>query len=217
MRLRVAELEFSASVAEVGERWVAVQFRAPKLEMHEALLAAAQRRERVLSSDDEREFRIADVSFAYVGSEPWGMHHHTWRLEQIVRLAGGSFHIAGLQLEPYEYREDVSADGVLRFALRASVTDAQLQALAQLSGSVVDVTREDEPARRMLLEGFVHGQSSQHGQAVAFVCTEQIEPRLALAGISTQDLSGVLLRKGILTLTELLDLRRVTDIDAWDL
>src|SRR5205814_3524080 len=90
VRIRVADLEVTASVAEVFDRGLAVTFRAPKPEMHESLLEAAARREHVLSLEDDREFRIADVSFAYVGSEPWGMHHHTWRLEQVVRAYAGA-------------------------------------------------------------------------------------------------------------------------------
>lgn len=187
MRVRVAELEFTASVAEVADRALTIQFRAPKPEMHEQLLqAAANPRARVQSLEDEREWRIADVSFGYVGSEPWGMHHHTWRLALVDRTAAGVVVVAGVELEPYELRVEPTDDGVARLMLRAAVTDAQLAELAPLSGTVVTVQHE-RGEQRMLLERFAWGPSSAHGQAVALVCTD------------------------------LLAFRRVADIDAWEL
>ncbi len=218
MRFRIGDVELTASISEVGERALTIQFRAPKLELHEQLLAAAQQRAGVTSLDDDKEWRIADVSFGYVGSEPWGMHHHTWRLEQVTRVAVGPLRLGDGELQPYDYREETTPDGMLRFALRAAADDSQLRALAQLSGVIVDVQRSDDAQpRRMLLEGFVWGASTAHGQAVALVCTEQVEPRVTLAGASTPDLLGALLRKGLLGPDDVMELRRVQDVDAWEL
>jgi hypothetical protein len=217
VRFRVDELEFSASIQEATERGLTIQFRAPKVEMHEALLEAAARRAHVLSPEDDREWRVADVSFGYVGSEPWGMHHHTWRLEQVGRISGAPLRIADLTFEPYDYREDRGADSVLRFAFRAAASDSNLRALATLSGTVVEVVREQEQ-RRMLLEGFVWGASNKHGQAIALVCSEQLEPRVTASGATSLEAQLLaLLTRNVPHTTELLELRHVQDVDAWDL
>jgi hypothetical protein len=218
VRFRVDDIEFSASVQEVADRGLTIQFRAPKLEMHEALLEAVARRAHVLSLEDEREWRIADVSFGYVGSEPWGMHHHTWRLEQVVRVSGGPLRIADLTFEPYDYREDTAAEGVLRFAFRAAASDSDLRALATLSGTLVEVVRDQEPPRLVLVAGFVWGMSSTHGQAIALVCSEQTEPRVTASGATSLEAQLLaLLARNVPHTTDLLELRHVKDVDAWDL
>jgi len=221
VRFRIGEVELTASVAEVAERALTIQFRAPKIELHEQLLDAARRRAAVLSLEDNREWRVANVSFGYVGSEPWGMHHHTWRLEQVSRVAIDSIRIGDLSLRPYDYREENSKDGSFRFALRAAVTDSDLHHLATLSGTLVEVQRGDlEPrSRRMLLEGFVWGTSTRHGQAVALVCSEELEPRITLAGATSLEprLLALLTQRGALTHAEVLALSEVQDVDAWDL
>jgi hypothetical protein len=210
MRLRIGELEVSASVVEVADRTLTVQFRAPKLALHEQLLEAAGRRTLVASLEDEREWRIDDVNFGYVGSEPWGMHHHTWRLVQVERVVVGTLRLESVELQPYDYREDTDADGLLRFAARAPATDEQLARLARLYGSVLDVQR-NEQTLRMRLEAFVWGPSTPHGQSVAVLCSAQTEPRVTLAGATPLNLSHLLGRD------ELLAQRQVADIDAWDL
>jgi hypothetical protein len=220
VRFRVAELEFTASVAEVGERSLTIQFRAPRMQMHEQLLEAAQQRAHVQSLEDDREWRIANVSFGYVGSEPWGMHHHTWRLEQVSRVAIESIRIGDLPLRLYDYREETSADGTLRFALRAAVTDSELRVLAALTGTRVAVQRDLDPrSRRMLLEGFVWGPSTRHAKAVALVCSEQLEPRVTLAGATSLEprVLALLTQRGVLMHAEVLALCEVQDVDAWDL
>lgn len=210
MRFRVGDIEFTASISEVADRSLTIQFRAPKIEMHEQLLEAAGRRTLVASLEDEREWRIEDVNFGYVGSEPWGMHHHTWRLLQVERVTVGLLRVGGVELQPYDYREDTDSDGIVRFAARAAVGDAELHALAELYGAVVDVERNEQPLR-MRLEGFVWGSSTAHGQAVALLCTEQTEPRVTLASATPLDLAHLLSKD------RLLAQRQVADIDAWDL
>lgn len=185
-----------------------MQFRAPKLEMHEAVLAAAQQHQRggVFSFEDEtqpeREWRVVDSAFAYVGSEPWGVHHHTWRLAQVSRLAVSALRLGDLSLVPYDYREEVTELGVLRVAARAPVDAAALAELGRLVLTRVQVLREgisDEPVS-MLLEGYVWGPSAEHGQAVAVVLSS--EPRVTLAGATpTSDQAT----------------RQVKDLDAWAL
>jgi hypothetical protein len=221
VRFQIGEVNFTASIAEAAERAITIQFRAPKLEMHEQLLQAAHQRANVLSLDDDKEWRVANVSFAYVGSEPWGMHHHTWRLEQVSRVAVGVLRIGDVALQPYDYREETAEDGGFRFALRAAVTDSELRALAALTGTFVEVQRSDLESRprRMLLEGFVWGSSTRHGQAIALVCSEHVEPRVTLAGATPLEprLLALLTQRGALAHAEVLALREVQDVDAWDL
>src|SRR5262245_15354465 len=135
MRVKVGELVFPASVVESGPGSLTIQFRAPKVEMHEQVVAEAQQRARggVFVLDDageaESEWRVDDSGFSYVGTEPWGMHHHTWRIEQVERLALTSLALGALVLVPYEYREELSEAGVLRLAARAAVSEAELDSL----------------------------------------------------------------------------------------
>jgi len=176
--------------------------------MHEAVLRAAleHRRGGVFSSEDdtqpEHEWRVTDSAFAYVGSQPWGVHHHTWRLEQVERLAVSRLLLSDLALEPYEYREETSELGVLRLAARAQASKADLARLEALIGTRLTVVREGISAEpiSMLFEGYVWGPSATHGQSVAVVCSE--EPRVTLAGATpTRDQAA----------------RAVKDIDAWAL
>jgi hypothetical protein len=233
MRFRVGELTFSASVAEASERSLTIQFRAPKLEMHELVLAAAGDRVRggVFSVDDagqpDAEWRVDDSGFTYVGSEPWGMHHHTWRLERVERLAIASLRLGPLELQPYDYREEPDATGQLRLAARAPVSDADLGALSELLGGALEVVRQgiDPTPRQMRLEGYVWGPGSR-GQAAALVCADAAEPRVTLAGATPipAGVEALLVDKGVLTSDDITALRqqqhaarRVADIDAWPL
>src|SRR5215472_3895743 len=188
VRVQVGELSFIASIVDFGERAMTVQFRAPKHDMHEAVLAAARERIRgevFVQPDDgspESEWRIVDSAFAYVGSQPWGVHHHTWRLEQVERLAVSRLLLGDLAFEPYEYREETSELSVLRLAARAQASEADLARLEALIGTRLNVVREGISAEpiSMLFEGYVWGPSATHGQSVAVVCSE--EPRVTLAG-----------------------------------
>lgn len=232
MRFTVGELTFSASVAESSEQSLTIEFRAPKQEMHERVLAAVRERNRggVFSLDDagqpDAEWRVDDSGFTYVGSEPWGMHHHTWRIERVERAAITSLQLGTLVLQPYDYREELDAAGQLRLAARAPVSDADLATLSALT--VIAVIREGISAepRQMRLEGYMWGPGS-HGQAVALVCVDAGEPRVTLAGatpIADGGLEWLLVEKGVLNEDDLATLRqqrhaarRVTDLDGWPL
>src|SRR5262245_10735473 len=172
----------------------------------------------------ESEWRVDDSGFTYVGTEPWGMHHHTWRIEQVERLSLTALVLGPLTLEPYEYREETSEDGGLRLAARAPASDADLAALGALT-SAVAVTRvgiSAEP-RQMLLEGYVWGPSAPHGQAVALACSDAGAPRVTLAGQSNvrDPLLDLLVERGVLDRGELAArrhaARRVDDVDGWAL
>jgi len=230
VKFRVGELTFTASVAESNQRespqtgaplrLLTIEFRAPKVEMHEQLVDAAQQHARggVFSVDEptEAEWRVEASGFTYVGSEPWGMHHHTWRIEQVERLSITALVLGPLTLVPYDYREEL-ANGQLRLAARATLSDADLTTLATLTD--VDVVRHgisSEP-RRMRLEGYVWGDGA-HGQAVAIVCADVGEPRVTLAGATpVTNILDVLLDKGILDRAEVHAARRVADVDGWAL
>jgi hypothetical protein len=130
------------------------------------------------------------------------VHHHTWRLEQVERLAVSRLLLGDLALEPYEYREEISELGVLRLAARAQASEADLARLEAMIGTRLTVVREGISAApiSMLFEGYVWGPSATHGQSVAVVCSE--EPRVTLAGATpTKDHAA----------------RAVKDIDAWAL
>ena len=229
MRFKVGDLVFPASVVESDANSLTIQFRAPKVEMHEQVVAEAQARARggvfLLgdAGEPETEWRVDDSGYTYVGTEPWGMHHHTWRIAQVERLSLTSLVLGPLTLEPYEYREESADDGSLRLAARAAVSDSALQALAGLQ--TCDVTRagiSPEP-RRMRLDGYVWG-NSEHGQAVALVCSDVSSPRVTLAGGPSgvpDPLEDLLLERGVLDRAELRqrrhEARRVDDVDGWAL
>src|SRR6267378_1292402 len=137
MRFRAGELEFNATVAEASEspspqtgdplRMLTIQFRAQKVPMHEqALVQADQRRSGGLFSLSEAgqpdlEWRVRESRSSYVGTEPWGINHHIWRIEQVERLACSLLIVGSIELEPYDYAEAVSGDGVVRLVARALV------------------------------------------------------------------------------------------------
>src|SRR5205085_2122877 len=151
----------------------------PKQEMHEAALSAVERNARggLLSLTDagevEAEWRISDSAVNYVGTEPWGMYHHTWRVEQVERLAISRLVLGSLTLEPYDYREEVF-DGVLRLAARAPISDADVAVLASCSQVQVQRIGISDAPRAMWLEGYVTGPSAEHGGAVALVCSDVV-------------------------------------------
>jgi hypothetical protein len=229
VRVKVGDLVFPASVVESGPGSLTIQFRTPKVEMHEQAVVQARQRVRggVFVLDDaghpESEWRVDDSGFSYVGTEPWGMHHHTWRIEQVERLALRSLALGPLALEPYEYREETSEDGVLRLAARAAVSDAELDTLRTLGD--IEVVRHgiSQGPRRMRLEGYVWGRTQDHGQAVALVCADLGTPRVTLAGVAdvADPLEELLVERGLVDRAELdrrrHAARRVDDVDAWPL
>jgi hypothetical protein len=251
VKFRTGELEFNATVAagtqapspQTGAvlRSLTIQFRAQKLAMHEQALVEAQQRQLggVFSLDDagepETEWRVSQSSSTYIGTEPYGIHHHVWQLDQVERLACRRLILAAVELEPYDYTEQVGDEGHIRLAARALVDDNALERLSRMP-ELTDVVREgmsDEP-RSMLVEGYVWGQTAA-GLAVAIVCADVREPRVTLAGVQAwprdnvlEDLVGVMEENGTLDkpavekLTERIRqrrhaARRVADVDAWRL
>jgi len=207
-----------------------IQFRAQKVTVHEQALDEAQRRLSgglfSLGEDNELEleWRVRESSSTYVGSEPWGVNHHLWRIEQVERLACERLLLAGLDLEPYDYAEQASDEGVVRLAARALISEADLRILEQTSG-VIEVVRvgiSDTP-RRMRLDGYVWGERPE-GVAVVLACTDVREPRVTLNGFEpgspTEDFEdlaaladvdqGALYRRRHAA-------RRVANVDAWPL
>jgi len=243
VKFRAGDLEFNATVAESSQttspRAMTIQFRAQKTTMHaQAVEAAEQRRSGGLFSVDEglpeSEWRVRESTFSYVGTEPWGINHHVWRIEEVERLACERLMLGSLSLEPYEYLEKVSDTGIVRLAARAATSQSQLDALSRLSGPI-EVTRVgiSNTPRRMLLDGYVWGPSPS-GLAAALACEDVHEPRVTLDATHTppddalDDLLTVLRAKNLLDEENLADLRerirqrrhaahRVEDVNAWSL
>src|SRR6516165_4458258 len=134
MKFRAGDLEFNASVVESSQavsaqtgnplQLLTIQFRAQKAGMHEAAVAEALQRQSgglfslEEASSPEIEWRVRESNWTYVGSEPWGVNHHVWRIEQMERLACTQLRLGTLALEPYDYAEEVSDEHV-RLAARA--------------------------------------------------------------------------------------------------
>lgn len=244
MRFRAGELEFNATVAEANQlqspqtgeplRSLTIQFRAQKATMHEqALLEARQRQAGGLFSlaengEPELEWRVCESASTYVGTEPWGINHHVWRIQQVERLACERLLLDVIQLVPYDYREEANEDGVLRLAARAPIAEADLETLSRLTGPL-DVTRVGISSlpRRMTL-GYVWGERAD-GLAVVVRCEDATEPRITLEGAPGEqadidDLIRLLHSSGVLADADLDRLRRrhharrrVADVDAWRL
>ena len=241
MKFRAGDLEFSATVAETSEtrspqtgdmlRAMTIQFRAQKAGMHEAAVAEALQRQSggLFSLDDadtpEMEWRVRESNWTYVGSEPWGVNHHMWRIEQVERLACSVLRLAGLELEPYDYVEEVTDDGLVRLAARALISPDDLAALSRVVGPI-EVTRVgiSPNARSMRLSGYVWGERPD-GLAVVLACEDVREPRVRVSGLEAQaelgdDLADVVSVLGgdAEALARLRHVRRqVSDIDAWPL
>jgi hypothetical protein len=209
VRFRAGELEFNATVADASEaaspqtgdplRSMTIQFRAQKAAMHEQALAEAQQRQSggLFSLDEtadptEVEWRVRDSTFTYVGSEPWGIHHHVWRIEQVERLLCEQLIVGPVTLQPYDYVEQVSESGVLRLAARATVSELDLDALSRVSGAIaiVRVGISSTP-RTMLLEGYVWAPEDA-GLGVALTCEDVREPRVTLRGVEGMPREDVL-------------------------
>jgi hypothetical protein len=244
VKFRAGGLEFHANVAEASEmrspqtgdvlRSLVIQFRAQKAEMHEqALQEAAQRRSGGLFSlgdadEPETEWCVREFNSQYVGTEPWGINHHIWRIEQVERLACERLIVGAVALEPYDYVEQASDDGAVRLAARAPIEDDALHELSRIS-EPVDVVRIgiSESPRHMRLT-YVWGEGLD-GQAIALVCEDIREPRVTLEGGSPgfddlHELVAVLRSRGVLGDADLDELwsrrhaaRRVANVDAWPL
>jgi hypothetical protein len=251
MKFRAGELEFNATVADGSQapspqtgnilRSLTIQFRAQKIAMHEQALVEAQQRELggVFSLDDsgepETEWRVRQSSSTYIGTEPYGINHHVWQLDQVERLACTRLLVGPVTLEPYDYTERVADDGTIRLAARGLVSESDLDGLSRVP-DVADVVRVgmSEVPRRMVVEGYVWG-AAPAGPAVAIVCADVREPRVTLDGVQAwprddalQDLIGVLQEKRVFddhdleTLTERIRqrrhaARRIENLDAWKL
>jgi hypothetical protein len=246
VKFRAGELEFHANVAEASEmrspqtgdvlRSLVIQFRAQKSEMHEQALEEAGRRQSggLFSLDDadepEIEWRVREFNSQYVGTEPWGINHHIWRIEQVERLACERLIVGPVTLEPYDYVERAADDGVVSLAARALIDDDQLRELSRIS-EPVDVVRIgiSESPRRMRLT-YVWGEGFD-GQAIALMCEDIHEPRVTIASGSFRfdfdevpELLALLKARGVLGDAELEELssrrhaaRRVANVDAWPL
>jgi hypothetical protein len=245
LKFRAGELEFNATVAEASEspspqtgdplRTLTIQFRAQKLPMHEmALVEAEQRRSGGLFSvgdagEPDLEWRVRSSGFNYVGTEPWGINHHVWRIEQVQRLACTRLVIGAVELEPYDYAEAISDDGVVRLVARAAISQSDLDTLST-SADVVPVRRVgiSDTMRRMTL-AYVWGQRPD-GLAIVVRCVDAApEPRLTLDGATlTEDVLGDLIillsAKGILDDADGAHLRQlrhmarhIANIDGWTL
>jgi hypothetical protein len=252
MKFRAGELEFNATVAEASQspspqtgellRSMTIQFRAQKATMHALAVDEAEQRQSggLFSLDEaadaaEIEWRVRESTFSYVGSEPWGINHHVWRIEEVERLACEQLIVGSVTLAPYEYVEQVSEAGTVRLAARAAVSEADLDALSRLEGAI-DVVRVgiSSTPRRMRLDGYVWGPGPS-GLSVALACEDVREPRVSLAGVEAipddnalDDLIAILQAKVLLGDQDLQDLRerirlrrhaarRVSDVTTWSL
>jgi hypothetical protein len=237
VKFRAGELEFTASVVDSsgarsrqsGDQLqsLTVQFRAQKEGMHDA----ATRTATVcrggglfsLADDDEpeHEWRVLDSSFTYVGSEPWGMHHHVWQIAEVKRLTCERLRLGEVELAPYDYAEVVSDSGVVRLAARALVSGAELEVISRLSGPF-DVVRSGitDMARKMCLGGYVWGVRGDR-LAVVVACEDVAEARVTVSGFTGgNDLEDVvaLLRIDREELRRRRHARRrVVDVDGWPL
>jgi hypothetical protein len=238
VKFRSGDLEFNASVAETSEtrspqtgntlQVLTIQFRAQKAGVHEAAVSEALQRQLggLFSLDEggdpELEWRVRESNWTYVGSEPWGVNHHIWRIEQVERLACSTLRVGSVSLEPYDYAE-TGVDGVVRLAARAPVTEADLDSISKLAGAleVVRVGISDTP-RQMRLSGYVWGESAS-GLAVVLACEDVRESRVTVAGFDgplVADLEDML-ELATLDREELRKRRHarrhVADVDGWAL
>jgi hypothetical protein len=238
VKFRSGDLEFTASVAETGEtrspqtgntlQVLTIQFRAQKAGVHEAAVSEALQRQLgglfSLGEGDEPEieWRVRESNWNYVGSEPWGVNHHIWRIEQVERLACSILRVGSVSLEPYDYAETV-ADGVVHLAARAPVSESVLDAISRLAGplEVVRVGISDTP-RQMRLSGYVWGEGSE-GLAVALALEDVREPRVTVSGFDGPIAADFedLLELATLDHDEFRrrrhQRRRVADVDGWPL
>lgn len=238
MKFRAGQFEFSASVVESGQsasaqtgnplQLLTIQFRAQKAGMHEAAVTEALQRQSgglysfTESEEPELEWRVRESNWTYVGSEPWGVNHHVWRIEQVERIACSRLVVGSVSLEPYDYAETVT-DGVVRLAARAVVAEDVLDSLSRLMGAleVVRVGISETP-RQMRLSGYVWGQITD-GLAVALACEDVREPRVTVSGFDAPLVADLedLVELATLDREEFRQRRharrRVEDVDRWPL
>jgi hypothetical protein len=238
MKFRAGDLEFTASVVESGQsvstqtgnplQLLTIQFRAQKAGVHEAAVTEALERQSggLYSLGDadqpDLEWRVRESNWTYVGSEPWGVNHHVWRIEQMERLVCTQLRLGTLDLEPYDYAEEVSDDHV-RLAARALVSEADLEVISRLAGvlEVVRVGISDTP-RQMRLSGYVWGERAD-GLGVVVACEDVREPRVRVSGFAgplAADLEDLV----ALASVDREELRRrrharryVANVDGWEL
>jgi hypothetical protein len=239
VKFRAGELEFNAGVVEASQspspqtgdmlQSMTIQFRAQKALVHEQALGEAQQRQGgglySFGEGDEPdlEWRVRESSSTYVGTEPWGINHHLWRIEQVEQLACERLRLRGIELEPYDYAEQVSESGVVRLAARALVSEDELEAISRLMGPV-EVVRIgiSETPRAMRLSGYVWGERPE-GLGVVLACEDIHEPRVTVSGFDgglTEDLADIVAA----TVVDTEELRcrrharrRVANVDAWSL
>jgi hypothetical protein len=234
MKFKAGDLEFNASVVESSQstspqtgnplQQMTISFRAQKAGMHEAAVTEALQRQSggLFSLDDSNqpdlEWRVRESNWNYMGQEPWGVNHHQWRIEQVERLLCTRLIVGGVDLEPFDYAENL-ADGRLRLAARALISDEALQTIAHTFG-VVDVTRVgiSEAPRQMRLSGYVWGERPE-GLVVVLACEDIAEPRVTVEGFlkgSSEELDDLIAQS-----EELIQRRharrRVQDVDGWHL
>jgi len=239
VKFRAGDLEFNASVVESSQaaspqtgnplQLMTIQFRAQKAGAHEAAITEALERQSggLYSLDDadqpQIEWRVRESNWNYVGTEPWGVNHHMWRIEQVERIACEVLRLGPVALEPYDYTEEVLADGGVRLAARALVSEADLEAISHIVGPV-EVTRlgiSDAP-RHMRLTGYVWGERLE-GLVVVVACGDVVEPRVTIAGFqgsAGEDLED-LIALGAVDVEALRERRharrRVDNVDGWEL
>src|SRR5579859_5270730 len=244
MKFKAGALEFNATVAEASEslspqtgallRALTIQFRAQQAAMQEqALVEATQRQAGGLFSvgdadQADLEWCVRESTSSYVGTEPWGINHHVWRIEQVERLACKLLVIGPLELEPYEYLEAVSDDGVVTLVARALISAADLDALS-LAPAVLPVIRRgisDTP--RSMTIAYVWGERPE-GPAVVVRCVDASAAQLTLdranlADDIVADLIHVLSAKRVVDDADIEQLRhlrhaarRVANVDGWRL
>jgi hypothetical protein len=237
MKFRAGDLEFNASVVESGQsvssqtgnplQLLTIQFRAQKAGMHEAAVTEALQRQSgglysIEETTPDTEWRVRESNWTYVGSEPWGFNHHVWRIEQMERLACTGLRLGTIELEPYDYAEEVSDEHV-RLAARALVSEAHLEAISRLAG-VLEVVRlgiSDAP-RQMRLSGYVWGERAD-GLGVVIACEDVREPRVTVSGFAgslaadLEDLVALASVDGEELRRRRHAKRHVANVDGWEL
>jgi hypothetical protein len=231
MKFRAGDLEFNASVVESSQssspqtgnplQQMTISFRAQKAGMHEAAVTEALQRQSggLFSLDDSNqpdlEWRVRESNWNYMGQEPWGVNHHQWRIEQVERLLCTRLIVAGVDLEPYDYAENLT-DGRVRLAARALISDDGLQTIAHVFGPIA-ITRigiSDSP-RQMRMTGYVWGERPE-GLAVVLGCEDVAEPRVTVEGFQgANDEVEDLIAQSEELIQRRHARRRVQDVDAW--
>jgi hypothetical protein len=239
VKFRAGDLEFNASVVESASvaspqtgntlQTMTIQFRAQKEGVHEAAVTEALERQSggVFSLDDadqpETEWRVRESTWTYVGTEPWGVNHHVWRIEQVERFACDVLRVGSVDVQPYDYTEEVQPEGGVRLAARALVTDADLEAISRIVGPV-EVTRfgiSDTP-RQMRVTGYVWGERFE-GLVIVLACEDVMEPRVTIAGFRgpADETLEDLMALGAIDVDALRERRHarrhVRNVDGWEL